>query len=469
MDPLDAAMTTGEVLTNTLHVAALMIFTPPADAGPGFVDDLYREGLRYDEVDPRLTRYPHIGADTLGMWTWRQAEVDPADHVERLQLPPDSDDDALWPFIADLHEKAMPRNRPQWQAYLIDGLTGGRFAFYIKVHHTLIDGVAGMQMIVDSLSADPDDRDLKPFYAPGVHSPLPVPTTSSRFRAPAIPNPLTVMRSAAELLKVSTGFARNMIGGQIEELGGLIRGNTTLPMTAPFVRFNGRLGHDRAITGFTFDLARFHAIRTAADVTVNDVLVAVISGTLRQWLADHDELPTRPLVALCPISVRVLDDLGQAAHANAFGLETVSLSTDVDDPAERLSRIHGAMDFAKLQVAHHGAGASMALVAPSIAQSFLTSLLPAFPKPSTGYNIPLSTVRGPSEDLYYNGARLDSLFPISTVFDGLGLNITVYSHGDKVSFGCVAGRDMLPDVESLIPLAERAVVELETALGLVAV
>ncbi|ATD72248.1 MULTISPECIES: wax ester/triacylglycerol synthase family O-acyltransferase [Gordonia] len=463
MDPMEAALMSAETLVNPIHVAALMIFSPPDDAGPGFVDDLYTQGLiATDAVDPRLARRPHIGVDTLGLWTWEQVEVNVVDHVRRLHLPPGGDDAELWRLIGDLHAQGLSRSRPLWQAYLIGGLSGGRFAFYIKIHHALVDGVAGMQMIADSLSGDPDRRDLKPFYAASVHSPR----VASPAKPSSGPHPLTAVRSAAGLAKSSLGFARSVVGGQRDLLVGALQGRVGLPLSAPFVRFNGRVGPDRAVVGATFELSRVRAIRVAADVTVNDVLTAVISGVLRDLLAERGELPRRSLVGLCPISVRVLDDPGQTARSNAFGLETCSLATDVDDPVERLATIHRAMDFAKKQVAAHGGAASLALVVPNVAQSVVTALLPFGPKRRTGYNLPISTLRGPAEEMYYNGARLDSLFPISTVFAGLGLNITVYSHGDKVSFGCVAGREMLPDVEPLIPLAERVLAELETAYGL---
>mgnify|MGYP000461585706 CR=1 FL=1 len=152
MDALDAAMITGEVLASPMHVGALLIFTPPADAGPHYTDDLHRQALLGGgEIDPRLRARPHIGLDTLGLWTWRDVEVDLPEHMQARVLPPGSTEHALWDLVADLHARPLDRDRPQWMAYLIDGLPGGRFAFYIKIHHTLVDGVEGMEMIAEGV------------------------------------------------------------------------------------------------------------------------------------------------------------------------------------------------------------------------------------------------------------------------------------------------------------------------------
>jgi len=123
------------------------------------------------------------------------------------------------------------------------------------------------------------------------------------------------------------------------------------------------------------------------------------------------------------------------------------------------------MAWAKDQVARRGSAASMLLTAPSLAPTLLLSMLPLTVKWRTGYNLPISNVRGPREHMYYNGAHLDALYPVSTVFDGFGLNATICSYADTVSFGYVAGRSLVPDVDTLIPLTETALAELAAAIG----
>ncbi len=139
--------------------------------------------------------------------------------------------------------------------------------------------------------------------------------------------------------------------------------------------------------------------------------MAMVSGALRKYLAANDELPDRSLMAFCPISVRISGAAGQAGQANLFGLELCTLGTDSDDPAERLAAIHRSMEWAKQQVADHGSTVSTLLAVPSIVPSLLQSVIPFSPKWRTGYNVPISNIRGPAETLYFNGARLETLLP----------------------------------------------------------
>lgn len=462
MDPLDAAMITGEALASPMHVGALLVFSPPPGAGPHFTDDLHRQALLGGgEIDPRLCRRPHIGLDTLGLWNWEEVEVDLPDHVQARILPPGSGDHAVWDLIAELHSRPLERHKPQWMAYLIDGLPDRRFAFYIKMHHTLVDGVEGMQMIADGLSTDPSDRSVKPFYVAGEHSPVRADEPASGI----LPNPVSALRSLLDAGRSSIGFAHDVVGGGADYLAGALTGESPFPLAAPHTRFNRRLGPERAVTGGSWPLDRVQAIQDAAGVTNNDVLTAVVSGALRGWLAAHDELPGRSLIGFLPVSVRVEGEAAQMGHGNMFGLQQCPLGTDLDDAADRLALIHRSMQWAKNEVARRGSAVTTLLTAPNLAPSLLLSLLPLVPKWRTGYNVPISNVRGPRTEMYFNGAHLDSLYPISTVFDGLGLNATMCSYAGTVSFGYVAGRNLVPDIQTLIPLTENAFAELESALG----
>lgn len=260
-------------------------------------------------------------------------------------------------------------------------------------------------------------------------------------------------------------LARNLFGGGADYLAGAVRGDSPLPLAAPHTPFNGRLGPRRSVAGGSWPLARVRSIQEAAGVTNNDVVTAVVAGALRGWLAAHDALPGRSLIGFCPVSVRVEGDPARAGHGNLFGLQQCPLGTDLADPAQRLARIHRSMQFAKDEVARRGSTATTLLATPNLAPTLLLSAIPLIPKWRNGYNVPISNVRGPATDMYFNGAHLDSLYPISTVFDGLGLNATVCSYADTVSFGYVAGRNLVPDIAILIPLTEGAFAELESAVG----
>ncbi len=466
LEPLEAALMTGELLSSPLHSAALLILSPPADAGPAYVDELYEDAVTTAiDLDPRFRRHPHIGVDTAGVWMWRTDDnIDMRDHVQRRTLR-SGDRHALWELISELHGEPLDRSRAMWMFYLIDGLEDGQFAFYIKTHHTVMDGIAGMRMLAGALTTDPERRSMRQFYA--VEPPEPAEhAAASRGH---VPNPLWVMRSVLNAAASGVDLVRKLTPGNLSTLvGSIAEATAVLPFGAPYTRFNGRLARERVAAGGSWPKSRIRAVQNAAGVTSNDVVTAVIAGVLREWLIAHDELPKKSLVAMCPITVRSRERVAEEdVQANLFGLGLCPLGTDLEDPAERLAHIHLAMASAKDQVRTRGANAANLLLAPSMGVTeVLLPMVPLAPRVRTGFNLAISNVPGPQTHMYWNGARLEEVYPVSTVYDGLALNATAFSYADRTTFGYVSGQNVIPDIESLVPLTERALVELETAVGI---
>ena len=462
VDPLGAAMLLADVVSNPLNIGAVMIVSPPTHAGADYIDRIHHETISGEEpTDPRLRRYPHRGVETGGLWAWKDAgRVDLRRHCLRRTLEPGEGRQGLWRLISRLHAEPLDRSRPMWMSYLIDGFDDGRLAVYLKVHHTVVDGVAGLQMITEALSADPQCRSMAASFT---RSSPPSPTGRSGLR---IPNPAWIIRSALGTAASSLTLAERVVTGQAADLmAGLTRDTDVLPLGAPFTRFNGRLGHERTVAAGSWDKSRIRAVQRAAGVTGNDAVTAVVAGVLRRWLLDRRELPERSLVAICPITVRGRDDASSNGAGNRFGAWLCPLGTDLDDPAQRLDLIHRSMSEGKHQVANRGSAASMLLVATSIAPTVLLPMLPFIPKARTGYNLPISSVPGPSTEMYWNGSHVDELYPVSAVYDGQGLNVTTCSYADHIGIGYVAGSDVVPDIETLIPLTEQSLTELEVAVG----
>ncbi|EME59166.1 hypothetical protein G352_20741 [Rhodococcus ruber BKS 20-38] len=459
MDPIDAVLMTAELLANPMHVGVVLILNPPEDAGSRFVDDAYRDALgRADEVDPVLRRRAHRGVDTGGWWAWRDMDdIDLSYHVRRASLPPGAGRDALWQLVGELHAEPLDRSRPMWEAHLVDGLPDGRFALYTKVHHAVLDGIAGLRMIEESMSPDPDRRSMSPFFATGRR---PRPDAAHG----GLPTPLGLARSALGALTSGVGLVRRTVGGQVgATVQGVTSDTTILPFGAPRTRLNGPLGTGRAFAAAGWPKSRLRAIERAAGVTGNDVVTAMVAGALRSWFGEHDELPGDSLVAICPVSVRGRQD--GATAGNAFGTAVCTLGTDRTDPADRLRLIHRSMQVAKDRVAALGPVPSLVVTAPSILPTILAPMLPFDPGLRPGYNLPISNVPGPRTELYWNGAHLEEMYPVSIVYDGMALNVTVCSYADRIGFGYVAGGEVIPDIATLIPLTERSLSELETAVG----
>lgn len=395
LDPLDAAMMTAEV-SNPLNIGAALILSPPANTGPGYVDGPHRDALTGREpLDPQLRRYPHRGVETGGIWVWRGADtVDLSQHCKRSTPPPQSGRDGLWRLVSELHAEPLDRSRPMWMSHLIDGLDG-RFAFYIKAHHTVMDGVAGFQMIADALSADPNRRGMPAFYADrrGRES-----TARAAHDGLRLPNPVPALRSLVGTAASGIALAERLVTGELSNVVASLKGDTTLPpLAAPYTRFNGRLGHERAVAAASWSKNRIQALQRKAGVTGNDAVTAIVAGVLRAWLLERRELPKKSLVALCPITRRGHHERTRRdRHGNMFGAWLCPLGTNVEGPAERLDLIHRSMAEGKQQVANRGAAASLLSLATTIAPTVLLPTLPFAPKVRTGYNLPISHVPGPS-------------------------------------------------------------------------
>lgn len=287
LDAFDAAMMTGEVISNPMHIGAVLILSPPADAGPEYLNQVYSAATASGPIDPRLRRYPHCGLDTAGVWVWREVDaVDVQQHCERRTVS--SDWGGFWRLIGELDAVRLARSRPMWMSYLIDGLEDDRFAFYIKVHHTVIDGVAGLRMIADALSDDPLRRGMAPFYADR--------RGSAKGSAPSrglVPRLVAPIRSGVNQAASGIGLVERLVTGELATVMDTLIGHTTvLPFGAPYTRFNGRLGPERAVCAGSWAKKRIRAIQEAADVTANDVITAIVAGVLRQWLRDRGELPS---------------------------------------------------------------------------------------------------------------------------------------------------------------------------------
>lgn len=468
LDPLESLMVTAELVSSPMHVAALIILSPPPGEEPrAYVKRIYEDTLTAAvETDRRLRRVPHSGLDTGFMWVWRDiadtgAPLDIRHHFQRRTLPKGAGPGALWEMVSDLHALRLERSQPLWMAYLIDGLPGGRFAFYIKVHHTVVDGVAGLQMITGSLSTDPDARGMPPFHAAKAPAPGPQRTTGR-----SVPGPLTVLRGIAGAAAAGLELTGKVLRTQLAAaVGAALTDSIVTPFSAPQTRFNSKLGPYRAVAGTSLDRARIRALQQAGGVTGNDVMMTIIATALRGWLAEHGELPDRSLVAICPVTVRKPGSAAADSHGNQFGMGLCPLGTDVEDDAQRLELVHNAMAHVKKQVAEQGPGAMLVAMGPAIGPTILLPLLPFDTKVPPSFNIPVSNVPGPPQQMYFNGARVDEIYPVSSIWDGIALNVTVCSYADRICIGYVADRDVMPDVDALIPMTGQALTDLERALG----
>ena len=394
----------GETNETLMHVASMLHFTLPPDAGPEYLPDLVA-ALRASPIEPpwnlRLQTRMLMRQPVHRWVTDREFDIDY--HVRHSALPSPGGERELGVLVSRLHSNPLDFRRPPWELHLIEGLSGNRFAAYIKIHHSLVDGYTGMRLLVRGLSTDPDDREHPFFFS-----------LTRRPRAPRETDPVGDFASILRGLLIGRHHA---VGGQalaetqlrprphVDARGDVVPGAALDPQRAG--------GPVPPVRHAAVRLRRLRAIARARGATVNDVLMAICAGGLRRFLMDLQKLPERPLIAFVPVNVRPKESEG---GGNAVGATLVSLATDIDDPLARLAAITASARAAKARMRGMSADAVMAysalLLAPAALQ--VTRAMSGLPLPlPTTLNVCISNVPGPKEALYWRGARLEATYPVS--------------------------------------------------------
>lgn len=441
------------------HVAGLTI-VDPSDA-PGFDFERFRGFLRerigrIERFRWKLMELP-FGIDRA---YWIEAEgFEFDDHLHRIALPSPGDRVALGEIAGLLHEQPLDRSRPLWECWWIEGLEGGRVATLLKLHHSLMDGESaiGLAAILMDLSPLP----------PGVEGgpPLPPPVGES---APRRPGLWEIARGA-----VAHGFERPR--RMAEHAGRVLRQTATrtlaigdAPAAAPPVPrtpFNDRLSRRRDFAFATLPLGPIRDVKKHFGVTINDVLLEIISSSLRFGLSQTDDLPEQSVVALCPVSERSEED---RSFGNQISSMSVSLATDLPDPVARLLAIQASSRAAKRR---HAGGAFETLAA--LGECFVPGALSAVTRAAHSFpsllplpgNLVVSNVRGLPVPTYMAGARVVELYPLSMLQVANGINVTAVSHDDQVDVGFLVDAKLVPDPWIYAEGVRRALDELEDALA----
>jgi WS/DGAT/MGAT family acyltransferase len=451
---LDSVFLAGESRETMMHVGGLMPFMPAADTAPDFLRRLMEEIKASREVLPPWNfklRTPEVLAHPLQRWV-EDDDIDLDYHVRRSALPSPGDERELGVLVSRLHSHQLDFTRPPWELHIIEGLSGGRFALYAKIHHSLVDGFTAMRMLARSLSSDPGALDTPMFYA--------LPQAGRPAADTTVPSLGAMVALARDQLGTTKNVSRAMLN--------LVRAARTkdrdlvMPLMAPKAIFNRRVSRSRRFATQDFALPRLKEVARRYGATLNDLVMAIVGGALRRLLAELGALPSEPLIAMLPVNVRPQDDPG---GGNAVGAILASMGTDVAAPERRLEAIVASTRRAKEQLMGMSKSAIMQysylLMAPLTFQhvtGIAGRVRPAF-------NVIVSNVPGPQDTLFFRGARLEATYPLSIAFHGYGLNVTLNSYADRLNFGFIGCRDALPHLQRLAVYSADALAELERALG----
>ncbi|HET9693836.1 MAG TPA: wax ester/triacylglycerol synthase family O-acyltransferase, partial [Steroidobacteraceae bacterium] len=430
-------------------VGSVLILRKPARGGAQVVQQIV-EAYRAAKPRPPFNRIPVFRK--AGMPLWRELEeVDASQHVLHLALPAPGTDRQLHELIADLHAPMLERHRPGWRVYVIDGLERDRFAIYHKCHHALVDGESGMEILRRSLSESPTDRTIR---------------TTVGLDHPSRPRPVpaglqTVLEREARMLArrtLSIGVGSLYMVEQV--LGGL-RGYTPRSIrafTAPHTPMNEPIFNSRAITHTVLPLDRMKAVARRTGTTLNDVTLCLLDAAMNRYLRERGRAPDHPLVALCPVSLRDEGVKEATTNVSAIWPPLGPVNARIHT---RLQAIAANTRAAKVELRSLGKDVAYAYAVMAFALSeTLTVAKPELfgMRPA---NMLVSNVRGPERPLYLNGARLEALFPVSTLIVGVGLNVTFMSYAGQVVLGFTANGAALPEVESIARYVNEAFRQLD--------
>ena len=465
---LDSAFLYLETDSSPMHIGGVSILEPTTPDGPFTLEKL--KALMASRLHTCRTFTEKL-VDVplnLGRPYWVEDPDFNLDlHIERTQLPAPGGMEELRALVEWELSQPLDRSRPLWHLLLVEGLDTvrgvpkGSLAVISKIHHAAIDGVSGTEMMAALYDATPEPREM--------------PDAPPR-EVQEVPSKFDLLARAGKNLLPGVREVGGVVG---DALKGVIRSGATwvfervelppLPFGAPPSPFNGKISKRRIWDCVHLPMDRLRAVRKATSATVNDVVLTICAGALREYLHGRGELPEEPMVAMVPVSVRAEDEKG--AMGNQVSAMLVSLATDCDDPKERLDRVMRSAYDSKVYNRAVGARTltDTSKIVPFSVAGLATRLytrthLAEKLKPI--FNLVITNVPGPDIPLYIAGARLLGHAGMAPIFDGMGLILPVFSYNGRISIGVVSCPEMLPDPFYFTSLFEPSLRALEEALGL---
>ncbi|TSE01850.1 wax ester/triacylglycerol synthase family O-acyltransferase [Skermania sp. ID1734] len=450
LSPTDLLFQLAESPTHPMHVGGLLIFSPPDSGTFAEVHRALDAAVCRNQIGDFLRRTARRSAATAGLLAWHDhATADVTEHVQRHTLAPGAGSTELFELCSQLHAAPLDRERPLWEMHFIDGLAHDRFAIYAKIHHSLADGTSAIALLRRALCENPDRHDMPAPWEP-------IATAAKRAKA-ALPGLGAMANTLVDSAKILPAVADTVTRAAFGRGG-------PLSISAPKTPFNQDISTERAFAAHSWPLERLRLVAKATDCTVNDVVLAMCSGALRGYLEDSGELPDASLVAMVPVSLRERTD--QEAGGNKLGVVMCNLGTNLDNPRARLAKVHGCMNQGKEVIAGRGPVQLLVTSALGIAALAPGVLLGRDILPRPPFNVVISNVPGPDRPLYWNGALLEEVHPLSIPLPGQALNITCTSNHYQISFGLTACRKAVPDPQRILDKLDVELRLLEAAAGM---
>ncbi|MFO7530679.1 MAG: wax ester/triacylglycerol synthase family O-acyltransferase [Marinobacter sp.] len=453
---LDASWLAVESEDTPMHVGTLQIFSLPEGAPETFLRDMVtRMKEAGDIASPwgyKLAWSGFLGRLVAPYWV-EDKKIDLDYHVRHSALPRPGGERELGILVSRLHSNPLDFARPLWECHVIEGLENNRFALYTKMHHSMIDGISGVRLMQRVLTTDPDRREMLPPWS----------VKPQRRRGSKTDKEATIpaaVSQAMDALKLQADMAPRLwqAGNRLVYSVRHPQDGLTAPFTGPVSILNHRVTPQRRFATQHYQLDRLKALAHASGGSLNDIVLYLCGTALRRFLVEQNQLPDIPLTAGIPVNIRPSDDEGTGTQISFM---IASLATDEPDPLTRLQNIKTSTRRAKEHLQKLPRSAltqyTMMLMSPYILQ--LMSGLGGRMRPV--FNVTISNVPGPEKTLYYEGARLEAMYPVSLIAHGGALNITCLSYAGSLNFGYTGCRDTLPSMQKLAVYTGQALEEIE--------
>lgn len=459
MEGVDAGYLYMETPTMHMHTLKIAIMQP---AQP------FEFSMLLDEIVARLAELPPLRRRILvppfklhhPLWITDRL-VDPSRHVFHHEVPAPGGMLGLEALIGQVAGTPLDRSRPLWEMHVCQPFDDGRVAVVTKMHHALADGVAANALLTGLV--DEAGAEVRPARIRGVAATELEPT----------PTWFVQLRLALFGAITQMGSVPGLVTRTVRAVAALVRHKRTSTISVPrpildvpHTPFNAALTARRNFATCTLDVAQIKEVQRAHGVTMNDVVLAVVGGALRRWLLARAELPDRPLVAGVPVAT---DPPGSAPRLGGNRVSNLftSLATDLEDPRERLQAISRITGESKLVQRTLGPDmlvdwVQFAPPAPLSAVMWLYSRTGAASHHPAPFNLVVSNVRGPGEEVGISGAVLRDLFSVGPILEGIGLNVTAWSYVGRMNFSFLSCPDLVPDLAPLVAELPRALDELRT-------
>jgi diacylglycerol O-acyltransferase len=443
-------------LPSHMHVASVTIFDGQAPAYDEFVAGIgsrlhlvprYRQKLAFVPLSQGRPRWVDDPAFNISY------------HVRATALPPPGGEEELRALAGRVFSQRLDRDKPLWEIWLVEGLDGDRFALLSKTHHSLVDGVSGADLMTVMFDVTPEQATSP--EPEEIWQPSPVPSRSQLLAEALLERatePAELGRTVRHALRGPREFARNAV----EAAGGLTALARGTLRPAPASPYNGEIGPHRRFTWVRVSLGDVKAIKNALGGTVNDVVLATVTGALRRHLLSRgvstQELTLRAMV---PVSVR--SDLEQGALGNRVAAMMAPLPVWCENPAERLEVVHEAMR--NLKSSGQAVGAEVLTRIGGFAPPTIMAQATRLGARQRSFNLVVTNVPGPQFPLYLQGHELLDVFPMVPLAMNQRLGLALMSYNGAINFGLIGDYDSMPDLEDVAQDLAESLEELADAAG----